>query len=469
MEIEDSPVYKEIKEIIDDGPKPVSYYYKAIIHADGNDYEVVKTMDVIIDADYATKISEFVVVRVMVPFGLWAKKIYPFRTDLELTLKRIPLEEASDTEEEKEDIETQRFFAVPNPETMPSIDGQDIENLTMEELDNYDMLYLEFQLTDKTVHQLRLKTVGGIYRRTTLEDVCKYVLQEETKKIKGDDESGFKGVDFYKADNKDPREHIVIPAATKIVDLPVYLHRRCGGIYSSGIGTFYSRQHWFIYPLFDTTRSSAKTLSLIKVPVHRHTGLERTYREEGDTIYIIGTSDSEIRDDAMTNFTDSGNGVRFADSRKQIRDFVKTSGNKAIANRKEMNHEFVIFDRGSQKNAVFESVKFAHSNPYVERSDLASKLGGIFRMNWENSQPSLLFPGMMCKIHYLSNNKVKEIQGVLLGYEAAVLLTDKGITSTRHITSTVLTIFINPPKDEEPPAEDPDAKPISDWTKYEAL
>lgn len=471
MEIEDSPIYKEITEIINDGPKPISYYYKATVHADDKDYELIKLIDITIDADYIGKIGEYVVVRVMVPFGLWAKKLYPHRTKLEITLKRVPLIEAGDEPQEDKKIETQRFHAAPTIETMPNIDGKDIERLTMEELDNRDVLNMEFQLTDKMIHKLRLKTVGGIYRRATPQDVIRYILTSESRKIKAGEEVGFKGMDIVEPDNKEKREHFVIPQATPIGDIAAYVQRRCGGVYNTGIGTFYSRGYWFVYPLHDTTRldKAKKTLNLIKVPVHRHTGLERTYRQEGDTVYIIGTSNSEISDDAMTNFTDSGNGVRFTDSRKHIRDFVKTSGNKALASRKKMNHEFLIFDRGEEMNATFESKRFSTSNPFVERSQLASKMGAIFRMNWENANPSLLFPGMMCKIHYLSNNKVKEIHGVLLGYEAAVQLDNKGITSTKHITSAALTIFINPPKNEKPPEEDSDGKKISDWSEYEAL
>ena len=52
MDIDDTPIFKEIKEIIDDGPKPVYYQYKAKIHVNGDEYEAVKVVSVDIVSDY---------------------------------------------------------------------------------------------------------------------------------------------------------------------------------------------------------------------------------------------------------------------------------------------------------------------------------------------------------------------------------------------------------------------------------
>lgn len=472
MEIEDTPIYKEIKEIVDDGPKPVYYFYKAKVHVEDQDFELVKVVSIEVLSDYITKVGDIITLNAFVPLGLWAKKIYKHRTKLEISLLKIPLKEVSDEYEDDEAIEVQRFFAVPNPDKTPVIAGRDIEKLTMEELDLKDMFQVEFQLTDKLLHQLRLVTVGGIYRRNTAEDIIKYILASETKKIKVEDEISFKGVDFIKPDNKEKREHYIIPQGTNIVDLPVYMQRRVGGLYNTGIGNYYCKRHWFVYPLYDTTRldDAPKTLTIVKVPTFRSAGMERTYRTEGDTTYIIGTSNSSMGDDAQTNFTDSGNGVRFSDSRKYIRDFTQVKDNKSKAARNKANHEFLILDREKEKNSVFLSARKTNSNPFVERSDLAAKFGGTFRLIWENADPSVLYPGMMCKIHYLDREEVKELHGVLLGAECAIQLHGKGITARRHITTIALTIFINPPKgEEEDTSTGEDDEKIDKWTEYESI
>lgn len=474
MEIEDSPIYKEIKEIIDDGPKPVYYQYKAKIHVDDKDFEVIKVISVDMINDYLTRVGDMITISVMLPAGLWAKVIYPKRDKLEMSLLRVPQDEVSDEREEEKEIEVQRFIAVPNPDTMPVTAGKDIDKLKLRELDKLEVLTIEFQLTDKLLHQLRLVTVGGIFRRSTPEDVIKYILAKETKKIKVEDEISFKGVDFVEPDNDEKREHFIVPQGTRIIDLPVYIQRRVGGLYNTGTGCYYCKRHWFIYPLYDTTRleKAKKRLTIIKVPTFRTHGMERTYRTEGDTTYIIGTSNSAIGDDAQNNYTVDGNGTRFSDSRKYVRDFTEVKDNKSVAKRKEANHEFILLDRGKEKNSVYQSSRKTNSNPFVERSEIAGRGGSILRVMWENSDPSVLLPGMMCKIHYLDKDEVQELHGVLLGAEVAVQLHGQGLTPKRHTTVIALTIYVNPPRDEEQnddSSDEDDKKEIKRWTEYEAI
>ena len=474
MEIEDTPIYKEIRDIIKEGPKPIATYYKAKIHAGDETFEGLKITSVNIIRDYITRAADIVTISVVIPMGLWAKKLYKYRTDLEITLTKTILKEVSETPDEEEDIESHRYFAVPDPSTMPIMDSRDVQKLSIAELDLLNILTVDFQLTEKLVHQLRLMTVGGTFRKTTPADVVKYILATESSKIKVEEDSTFKGVHLIDPHNKEKREHILIPQGTNIVDLPVYAQKRVGGIYNTGIGCYYQNRYWFVYPLYDTTRleKEKKTLTIIKVPVLRHTGIERTYRKEGDTVYLIGTSDAAISNDALTNFTDSGNGTRFADTRRYMRDLVKVEDNKAKSSRKKNNHEFVVVDRKENKNSVFMSPRKLNANPFAERSALTAKHGGVLQLIWENSDHTLLFPGMMCKIHYLDNNKVKEIHGVLLGNEVAIQINSFGLTTTKHTTTTLLSIFVNKPKDKDEEIEEDDerdTKEIARWAEYKAF
>jgi hypothetical protein len=146
--------------------------------------------------------------------------------------------------------------------------------------------------------------------------VSKALLASETAKIKVEEDIAFKGVDMVEPNNENKSEHIIVRHGTRLFDLPIYAHKHLGGIYNAGIGCYYQSRYWFIYPLYDTTRfnKAKKTLVIVKVPTLRARAIERTYRNEGDTLYVIGTSNSEIDDDAGTNFSNKGNGVRFADA-----------------------------------------------------------------------------------------------------------------------------------------------------------
>jgi hypothetical protein len=63
MEIEDTAVFKEIKEVIDEGPKPIASYYKAIVHTEKGDYEVTKVVDIQINRDYIGATGNYLVLQ----------------------------------------------------------------------------------------------------------------------------------------------------------------------------------------------------------------------------------------------------------------------------------------------------------------------------------------------------------------------------------------------------------------------
>jgi hypothetical protein len=468
MEIEDTAVYKEIVDVISEGPKPISYYYKAIIHTEKGDYEVTKLIDSQINRDYVAAAGDDYRLTVLIPLGMWAIDIFPYIKELEISIIKKPLIEIGDHEDEEEEIETKRYIATADPDKMPVITGRDMAKLSKSELDIRDIFEVEFQLHEKVLYSLRLRTYSGTFRRTTAESFIKYALASESVKIKADEDSTCKGVDVVKTDNKEPREHIVVPNGVNVVDLPMYVHRNAGGVYSTGLGSYYQNRYWFVYPLWNTQRfdEASKTLVIVKVPVFRFTGIERTYREEGDSVYVLATSNSEISDDAYTNFSNMGNGSRFADSRLFVRDFSEVKDNKSISRRGDNNHEFLSVDRGEERNTVYFSRQRISANPYVERSGLASRKGCTYLFNWENSSPDLLIPGMMCKIYYMEEDSLMELAGVLIANSSNIQMTGVGLTTKRHVTTTTLLIFANPSESEVVESEEIDEE---DWTDYEAI
>lgn len=468
MEIEDTAVYKEVKEVIDEGPKPIASYYKAVIHTENGDFEVTKVIDIQVTRDYIANAGDEIRMTALIPLGMWAIDVFPYIRELEISLIKKPLIEVGDELDVEKDIETKRYIATPDPTTMPVITGRDIAKLTKKELDIRDIFEIDFQLHEKVFYSLRLRTFSGTFRRVTPEETIKYILATESAKVKTDEDSACLGVDMVKSDNQDKREHVIIPNVVNLVDIPVYTQRNAGGVYNTGLGSYYQNRYWFVYPLWNTQRfeEANKTLVIMKVPVVRFTGIERTYREEGDSVYVLATSNSEITDDAYTNFSNAGNGTRFADSRLFVRDFSEVKDNKAVAKRADNNHEFLSVDRGEERNTVFLSRQKINANPYVERSALSSRKGCTYVFVWENSNPDLLIPGMMCKIYYMEEDKLMEIAGVLLANNTSIQMTGVGLTTKKHVTTTILMIFANPTEsevvEEEESAEE-------DWTKYESV
>lgn len=480
MEIEESPIYQEIKEIIDEGPKPISYTYKAKIHVKDNDFEPIKVIDVDYRKDYTENFGDEITIKLLIPMGLWAKVIYPARTELEISLFREAIKEVGDITEEDKKIENIKYTAVPVPDdTLPVLTGKNIDRYSITDLDLKQVLVIDFQLFEKAIEKLRTITVGGIFRRCTAEEVLKAVLNNESKKVKIKTGKVLEGVDVVKPDNKERREHLIIPQGTKLTDLATLMQQRIGGIYNSGINSYYQNKFWFVYPLFNTGRyeKASKKAVIVKVPKQRFTAIERTYREDGDILYILGTSDSNFTDDAGTNFINTGNGVRFSDSRRYLRDIVEKKDNKAIIKRDKVNHEYVFKkqndDSDKEKlNTVFTSEDDINSNPFAEYSNLAGKYGAYYKFDWENGDGSLLFPGMPIKIFYLDRDEMKELYGVIHFVNSSIQMAGQAITSKRHLAKVTVIVFANkPPKEKksENKGSDDDSKQIEEWTKYKTV
>jgi hypothetical protein len=445
MDIENSSLYSEVLQITQGGEKPISYYWEAEVHTGEVTTRLLKVTTIQTFRDYEKNFSDEIMLEAAVPLGVYAKVIYPLRNELEVTLYRRPLSEVGDTVMEDEESNTQRYKAVLVLDGLPPVEGTELGQLDQFSLDLQDILKLNFQLFGRTLEKLRIVTVGGIFRKTKPEDVITGILSTESLKIQVIGEKAIDGVDMVPAVNKEAREHIVIPQGTKLVSIPTYIQEKCGGVYPTGIGTYLQDRMWYVYPLFDTTRLKKveRSLTLIKVPKNRFSSIERTYREEGGSVFVIGTDQTNFKDDGSTSFMNAGNGVRLADADQFMGTIAKVVDNKAIISRGKINSEFVITQKEDNSNNTQRSVDKISANSFNDYSRLSSRQGGIYQFVWENSLPTLLFPGMMVRVLYLSGDNIVELNGVLLCVDTLTQLAGIGMTSSRHVSTSALSVFVN--------------------------
>lgn len=445
MELEESPLWNEIEVIRNEGPKPISYNWRAEIHFEGETHQIFKVVSMDNIRNYEANIGDELVIETAIPLGFYIKLVYPNRSKLEITLYKEPLQEIGDGESLDEFKEAERFKAVPVLDGLPVYQGTDYDRYNQDTLDLKDILPISFQLFNKSLEILRTVSVGGIYRNTTNEDVVKGVIAKESLKLKIDGKSSIVGLDMVESDNKTIREHTVIPQSVRLLNLSTFVQEKCNGIYKTGIGTYLQRKNWYIYPLFNTKRflSATKTAILYKVPENRFKGTERTYRIDTNNIFILGTSSSVFSDDANTGFMNKGNGVRLADATQFMNSPVTNVDNKAKITRAKLNYEDVGAKKEDGLNSIYTSPDEISSNMYKEHSRISSRDGGIVDFVWENANPKYLIPGMMVKIIYMENNTMQELVGVLLHNHVFVQLKGKGITIKAHTTTCRLSIFVN--------------------------
>ena len=469
MDLDSSPLTAEIDKIISDTSQKVNNSWEVefrirepnpiVLSTNTDDvnfteerekekiYKPLKLLNIDFVRDYELSSAQEITLRCAIPLGMWFKVLFQYRDYLEVTLIRTPLHQLTDDTDQDAEIESEVFACIPKIDPSTSGEGKTIEQYSRFELDLKGFVEVDFQLFDLSTECLRMVTVGGIWRRTTGMDVVKAILANESEKYKVKEDPAIEKLNFIEADNKEEREHVMIPHT---VGLPLssvarYIQTNCGGIYNTGINQFLQDKAWWVYPLYDTTRfdQEENTLTIFRVPQYRYNNIERTYRVDGDRLFVLATSNTEFKDSTNVKYLNEGNGVRFADARRYFADdLVETKDNKAVASRKKLVHEFVSQELPAGNN-VYISKDAVNANPFVEYSKLARRKGSVYMFAWENCNLDLVHPGMMVKIIYLKGDDIAELQGVLLKVHLSVALDGQAITATTYRNIAALAVFVN--------------------------
>jgi hypothetical protein len=448
MEIEQSSLYREIQNIISAGAKPVHYSWSAQIHANGQTYNALKVVSIDILRDYEGNYSDSIIAEMWVPMGTFWKKIYPYMDAVEVTLVKYPLLEVGDSANGTQPLESERYIALLHQQGSPYIENTGMNEASEDALNLTDLLFIKVELINQTLNQLRMVSASpGIIRNTTVEKALRAVMSKESQTAIVDQARQIKGVDMVPANNQTVRDHIVIPQGTPLVHIPQWIHEKCGGVYSAGFGYYLQQDWWYIYPLFDPTRSNQQSpaLTIINVPKNKFPGVERTYRQDGDNIVLLSTGDVKFKDDSNSQQLNYGNGARWADANKVVDGFVTTKNNEAVASRGATNTEVVTAERANGYNNVPVSSNPINANPFVEYSKLARRNGSLLALSWENSNPALIRPGMLVMVLYLDGDTIATIYGVMLKAHHHVRMQGQGMTSTRHVTDSMLSVFVKRP------------------------
>ena len=157
---------------------------------------------------------------------------------------------------------------------------------------------------------------------------------------------------------------------------------------------------------------------------------------------MLATGEVKLKDDSEEQQLNLGNGVRFADANNFMTGFVDTVDNKAVASRGSNNSEFISVPRLNGNNNVQMSSNPITANPFMEYSKLARRQGNMITLAWENSQPSLIYPGMPVKIMYMDDDDIVTVYGILLKAHSFVQTKGQGMTDNRHLIQTSMSIFI---------------------------
>ena len=442
MEIENSPIWDEAKTIMDTGETTSNFGWKALVHYQGIDYRPIKVQQVNSIRDFIGAFTEELTCTLLIPLGKYARKIYPNRQDLEITLIKYPHYEYGDEDDTSDEITTERYKATLVSDAPSPTDGQGTERNDEDTLDLSDVLEVHFQLRGFAIEQIRLLSTGGVIRRDKIQESLRTILKKEVDRIDVDPIYKIQGIDIVDVDNKEDIEQLVITHGTAVVDVPGSFQKK-HGLYSSGLGHFIQDKLWYVYPLYDTDQINKreKTTTLIVLPSKKYSNVERTFQQKGNHLTILVTGDTAMKDDEGTEFLNQGNGARYSNAIDQVSKWGTTEGNKLKVKRVELNSEYVSVDRDDIQNNAPITQNRITANPHSVYSSINARNGSYFKGMWENHDIGRLIPGMPLKIVTFDDDEHVEYEGVL-HYALSRSVRDGDLSSNRFKNNCVIYAFI---------------------------
>lgn len=446
MEITHSPLYPAIKSVFDSGATRGSYGWIAEVHCKddkGNDmiFKSMKVMGLSVHRDYVNNFADEITCQILIPLGKYARKIYPNRDSLEVTLyKHLAGESIGAAEKHKSQNMIDRYTAILlNQDRSPDI-GQGRESMSEEALDHSGILQINLQLIPKTIEKVRTMQFGGILGKADVANMIKGVLTITTEQIKIDNKKAIELIDVLPSTNKAMKSQITVPHGTLLIDFPGFIQSRVG-VYNSGMGSYIQNRNWYIYYLYDLTKLKDRkdTITFIIVPPNKFPYVERTYKNDNGSITVLITGETLFKDDNGTNKLNHGTGARFTDADALIKEPVVVKDNKAIISRGKINNEFSTDKKAKVTNSPSAGNKIT-ANSHKHISEIMSRDGGTFKAVWQNADLELIRPGVFARILYDDNGIIKELNGILHRCEY-MSIPRGGLTGTSYTNVAKLEFF----------------------------
>jgi hypothetical protein len=441
MEFQSTPLGAEAELIFNEGSEAY-YTYSATFVTEKGTLEVMSVISVDWIRDYRNAAGDEIQIRLVIPWGHYLHQIAPFKENLKLTIIRTKLTTAG--RDPNEPILEQTFDAFLPVESEAALMSSGPEVATEYSADLMGLKTITVQLQDEVFALIRSTLVGGVFRDSIPFEVLISMLHKTAADYQTDIANAVLGVSSIPPNNKTKRGHLVIPHGTPLVALADKLQTQFGGIYTAGIGCYFQKGFWYVWPLYNYKLYDVaeRTAMFIIAPSIRTRGIERTWRLVDKNLSILITGGIRREDPSEALLLNLGNGTRFANTEAGMEGFLDISNNKAVAKRTNNANEYdAIKRRGRSMTRVSQDT--TSTNAFQEASKIASRNGAYLTMNWENSNPDLIIPGMQCEIGFLVNNEVKFLNGVVVHCHALSALSGTGLHQKIHQITTEVVVMVD--------------------------
>lgn len=367
--------------------------------------------------------------------GVYFNKVLPFKDNLTLELREI--------EGIKQRVRT--FTLIPLQTSKPTSAGNSSHAVNMSGLDTTHLVSYQFQLSDPGYAILKNKEASDIHLLANLEVALVGSLLSNSVGIKLPEPNNFKGVEIETPlTNAKRYRQIDIPQGTRLIDLPGYLQEDPRyGIYNKGLGSYYIKGIWYVYPLYGLGRyNRAKfVLNVYRIPEDIMPTVENTYyvNEKSVTVLGLGKGSNIDNRDIIRQNKGIGQRVMMADALNGDAGYYYAKGS-AVTTESDVMVGFKTAERGDGNELI--PLDLTPSNNYCHpMSMVAVNDGEIITVQWHNSESTLLVPGMPVKYYYMKDDVIAIKEGTLLGRKTEYQIENTGKTPVFR-EHTLLQMFL---------------------------
>lgn len=445
MILEKSSLYNEIMQIASKKGR-AGYRMRAEIFYDTTICSVFRIRNLNRFSDYMNAYYENTYIEVAMSEGVYNQQIIPnaMRLKMHLVITTYPVDGG--------EPDSVRYTMRLKPKTGydPQMTQQRASDLDQKAVANASLQFYQFELMDSAIEMLRVIPAGGINPTTSPPALLRTMLGGISESLELPLDEKPLGLSMYPADAITPdgkeiiKNHVVVNQRVLLVDLPGYLQHEYG-IYKTGIGYFYHKQYWYVWPLYNTKRFELvqKNMIVVNVPRDKFPSIERTYEMRGTSLCVLATGDTLVHDQSNTAQYNEGNGVRAQRSSSVSGDEgMQVSQGQVVLQRGASNSEFVTSERPNGVNYAPMTHEIT-DNSYRMVSKNAANNGATVQVSWENANPELITPGMPVKYLYQRDTGIEQRYGTLIMSEVHYRLAQDGLADDAMLCDVVLTIFID--------------------------
>lgn len=433
MLLNDTSLFNKLIKLNTTGQKPVVFSWAAEIIVNGKSYSSLNFISANKIVDCTRLYSEHYVVALQISQSMYHKLLVPNKNNIQLKITKYP-NNAAGSASQLSTSYSQIFnaFLIDVSNALLASNSNQIDNAITDDMSG--LLEVFFECHDPALFEYRLHEVGGVYKGCTMDELITGLMTHPLSTTNGKNVP----VSMIPANNTRRYYQIVIPNGIRLVKLPEYLQKRYG-IYSTGLGNYFYKGRWYIFPLLNFKRYNEdnSTLTILNVPPQEMVGNENSYMVEGRNLFVFSSGNSVHFDKSEHTLNNTGRGVKFAIGSNLIDNFREADAVIPVG------RNFISLSAdpdGRGLENIHSSPAMMTDNPYVKLSEVSAGLGSILMVRWEYANTDLLYPGMPTKILYKQGNVVRSILGTLLMINSDTSNFMNNPSDKRYITVAELTI-----------------------------